>query len=103
MDFELSEDQLALQAEARSLLDDRADPRRVRAHLASGQPLDAGLWQAMAEQGWLGVALDEAHGGIGMTWVEATVLLEEIGRHTAPVPFLPSLLALTVLASAEDA
>ena len=28
--------------------------------------------------------------------------MEEIGRHTAPVPFLPSLLALTVLASAEN-
>lgn len=101
MDFELSEDQLALQAAARSLLDDRADPQRVRAHLGSGQPFDTGLWQAMAEQGWLGVALAERQGGIGMTWVEAAVLLEEIGRHTAPVPFLPSLLALTVLASAQ--
>jgi alkylation response protein AidB-like acyl-CoA dehydrogenase len=101
MDFELSEDQLALQAAARSLLDDRADPQRVRAHLSSGQPFDTGLWRAMAEQGWLGVALPEGQGGIGMTWVEAAVLLEEIGRHTAPVPFLPSLLALTVLASAE--
>jgi alkylation response protein AidB-like acyl-CoA dehydrogenase len=101
MDFELSEDQLALQAAARSLLDDRADPQRVRAHLSTGQPFDAGLWQAMADQGWLGVALAEGQGGIGMTWVEAAVLLEEIGRHTAPVPFLPSLSALTVLASAE--
>ncbi len=101
MDFELSEDQLALQAAARNLLDDRADPRRVRAHLSSGLPFDTALWQAMAEQGWLGVALAEGQGGIGMSWVEAAVLLEEIGRHTAPVPFLPSLLALSVLASAE--
>jgi alkylation response protein AidB-like acyl-CoA dehydrogenase len=100
MDFELSEDQLALQAAARSLLDDRADPQRVRAHLSTGEPFDSGLWQAMADQGWLGVALTEAQGGIGMSWVEAAVLLEEIGRHTAPVPFLPTLLALTVLASA---
>jgi alkylation response protein AidB-like acyl-CoA dehydrogenase len=102
MDFELSEDQLALQAAARSLLDDRADHQRVRKHLSSGQPFDADLWQAMAEQGWLGVALPESQGGIGMSWVEAAVLLEQIGRHTAPVPFLPSLLALTVLASAEQ-
>ncbi|HEX4218190.1 MAG TPA: acyl-CoA dehydrogenase family protein [Acidimicrobiales bacterium] len=101
MDFELSEDQQALQSAARSLLDDRAGPTQVRAHLSSGQPFDAGLWRAMAEQGWLGVALDEAQGGIGLSWVEAAVLLEEIGRHTAPVPFLPTLLALTVLASAE--
>lgn len=102
VDFELSDDQLALQEAARDLLDDRADHDRVRAHLASGEPYDARLWQEMAEQGWLGVALPEAQGGIGMSWVEAAVLLEEVGRHTAPVPFLPSLLALTVLAASDE-
>ena len=102
MDFELSEDQLALQGAARNLLDDRADHQAVRAHLSSGRPFDAGLWHDMADQGWLGVALPEAQGGIGMSWVEAAVLLEEIGRHSRPpVPFLSSLLALTVLATAE--
>ena len=33
-------------------------------------------------------------GTSALGWVEAAVLLEQIGRHTAPVPFLPSLLAL---------
>lgn len=103
VDFDLSEDQLALQAAARDLLDDRADHDRVRAHLASGRPYDGQLWREMAEQGWLGVALPESLGGIGMDWVEAAVLLEEVGRHTAPVPFLPSLLALTALARADGA
>jgi alkylation response protein AidB-like acyl-CoA dehydrogenase len=102
VDFDLSEDQLALQAAARDLLDDRADHDGVRAHLASGAPYDERLWRAMAEQGWLGVAVPEALGGIGLGWVEAAVLLEEVGRHTAPVPFLPSLLALTVLAGTES-
>ena len=102
VDFELSEDQLALQEAARDLLDDRADHDHVRAHLTSGRPYDERLWQQMVEQGWLGVALPESAGGLGMSWVEAAVLLEEIGRHTAPVPFLPSLLALTVLSRAEE-
>jgi alkylation response protein AidB-like acyl-CoA dehydrogenase len=101
VDFELSEDQLALQGAARSLLDDRADHDHVRAHMASGRPIDTGLWQVMAEQGWLGVTLAEDAGGLGAGWVEAVVLLEEIGRHTAPVPFLPSLLALDVLVASE--
>jgi alkylation response protein AidB-like acyl-CoA dehydrogenase len=101
MDFELSEDQVALQEAARDLLDDRADHDHLRAHLASGEPMDRGLWRHMADQGWLGVAVGEELGGVGMTWVEASVLLEEVGRHAAPVPFLPSLLALAVLASAD--
>jgi alkylation response protein AidB-like acyl-CoA dehydrogenase len=102
MDFELSQDQVALQEAARSLLDDHAGHDRVRAHLQSGHPYDERLWRALADQGWLGIALPEADGGVGLGWVEAAVLLEQVGRHTAPVPFLPSLLALTVLAAAEQ-
>jgi alkylation response protein AidB-like acyl-CoA dehydrogenase len=102
MDFELSADQLALQEAARGLLDDRADHDHLRAHLASGAPFDAALWGLMAEQGWLGVALDEAAGGLGMSWIEAAVLLEEVGRHAAPVPLLPCLLAAGLLAAADE-
>jgi alkylation response protein AidB-like acyl-CoA dehydrogenase len=101
VDFELSEDQLALQGLARDLLDDRCDHDHVRAHLGTGRPFDIDLWKLMADQGWLGVALPEELGGIGMSWVEAAVLLEEVGRHTAPVPFLPSLLALSLLGAAD--
>src|SRR6185437_13330500 len=102
MDFELSADQVALQEAARDLLDDRAGHDQVRAHLATGRPYDEKLWEALSAQGWLGVALPESDGGIGLGWVEAAVLLEQIGRHTAPVPFLPSLLALTIVSAAEE-
>jgi alkylation response protein AidB-like acyl-CoA dehydrogenase len=103
VDFALSEDQLALQEAARALLDDKAGHDQVRRHLASGEPYDRALWQAMADQGWSGVVVGEDRGGIGMSWVEAAVLVEELGRHTAPVPFLPSLVALGVLDAAPDA
>jgi alkylation response protein AidB-like acyl-CoA dehydrogenase len=102
MDFELSQDQVALQEAALDLLDDRAGHDQVRAHLGSGLPYDEKLWHALADQGWLGIAVSEADGGVGLGWVEAAVLLEQIGRHTAPVPFLPSLLALTALAAADE-
>src|ERR1700684_45529 len=102
MDFELSPDQVALQEAARDLLDDRAGHDQVRAHLHSGRPYDESLWRALADQGWLGIALSEADGGVGLSWVEAAVLLEQVGRHTAPVPFLPSLLALMALAAADQ-
>jgi len=102
MDFELSQDQVDLRAAARALLDDRAGHDQVRAHLHSGRPYDEILWRALADQGWLGIALAEDDGGVGLSWVEAAVLLEQVGRHTAPVPFLPSLLALMALAASEE-
>jgi len=99
MDFELSDDQVALQEAARDLLDGLSGPAQVRAHMASGQSWDRALWAAMIAQGWPGVTHPE---GLGLGWVEAAVLLEEVGRHTAPAPFLPTLLALEALAKAGD-
>src|SRR5438105_572646 len=100
MDFELSEDQLALRAAARELLDDLARPGRVRAVVDAGGGRDDELWKAMAGQGWMGVEVPEEQGGLGLGMVEAAVLLEEVGRHAAPAPFLSSFLALGGLARA---
>jgi alkylation response protein AidB-like acyl-CoA dehydrogenase len=102
MDFELSDDQLALRDGARDLLDDLASPARVRAHTTSGAAYDDALWRAMAEQGWLGVDVAEEHGGVGLGAVELAVLLDELGRHAAPVPFLPTVLATYAFGVAGD-
>ena len=45
MDFELSEDQLALRDGARELLDGLASPERVRAHTTGNAPFDGVLWR----------------------------------------------------------
>jgi alkylation response protein AidB-like acyl-CoA dehydrogenase len=100
VDFDLSDDQLALRDAARDLLDGMASPEQVRAHSAGSEPLDRSLWSAMVEQGWLGVELAEAHGGLGLGAVELAVLLEEIGRHVAPVPFRSTALAIGACARA---
>ena len=97
MDFDLSPDQRELQDVARHLLDGHAGSAEVRAHLESGEPLDRKLWDAMAEQGWCAVAVAEDEGGLGLGWVEAAVLLEEVGRHVAPVPLAPQLLTIAAL------
>src|SRR5947209_2521975 len=51
----------------------------------------------MAEQGWMGVEVPEDEGGLGLGFVDAAVRLEQVGRHTAPAPFLHSLLAISAL------
>ncbi len=103
MDFELSEDQLALRDGARELLDGLAPPTRVRTVVDAGGGIDDGLWKAMVEQGWTAVEVPEDRGGLGLGAVEAAVLLEEVGRHVAPAPFLSTLLAAGALARAGHA
>jgi alkylation response protein AidB-like acyl-CoA dehydrogenase len=100
MDFELSEDQLALRDGARELLDGLAPSTRVRTVVDGGGGVDDGLWKAMVEQGWTAVEVPEDRGGLGLGAVEVAVLLEEVGRHVAPVPFLSTLLAAGALARA---
>jgi alkylation response protein AidB-like acyl-CoA dehydrogenase len=103
MDFDLSDDQLALRDGARELLDYLADPARVRGVVDVGGGLDAQLWKAMAEHGWPGVAITEDLGGLGLGMVEVAVLLEEVGRHAAPAPVASTALVLGALADAGEA
>ncbi|MCU1448526.1 MAG: acyl-CoA dehydrogenase protein [Acidimicrobiales bacterium] len=102
MDFELSDDQRALQDAAADLLDDLAGSAQVRAAAAGDDGYDVSLWKAMVDQGWMGVELPEDEGGLGLGTVEAAVLSEQVGRHVAPAPFVESLLALGALARAGD-
>src|SRR4051812_21445689 len=96
MDFDLSADQAALRDAARELLDDRCPTTRVRTVHEQGTGWDAELWARMVEQGWLGVTVAESDGGLGLGVVELGVMLEEIGRHVAPVPFLPTAVTIEV-------
>ncbi|QLL07550.1 acyl-CoA dehydrogenase family protein [Mycobacterium vicinigordonae] len=46
------------------------------------------LYGRLAELGWLGVAIPETYGGSGGTYVEQTILFEELWRGMAPVKAL---------------
>ena len=96
MDFGLSDDQREIQRTARELLAERARPERVREHAESGRT-DEDLWRELCGLGWPGIAVAEQHGGQGLGQIELSILCEELGRSLAPVPFLPSALAASVI------
>ncbi|HEX4435390.1 MAG TPA: acyl-CoA dehydrogenase family protein [Solirubrobacteraceae bacterium] len=96
MDFGLTDDQREIQRTARELLAERARPDRVREHAESGKT-DEALWSELSELGWPGIAIAEEHGGQGLGQIELSILCEELGRSLAPVPFLGSVIAATVI------
>ena len=98
MDFELSEEQQGLRAAAADLLAGRSSMAVCRAATERGGQPDETLWAAMVDQGWCGLAVPEAFGGIGLGWVEAAVVLEQVGTQVAPAPILGQMVALDVLA-----
>jgi alkylation response protein AidB-like acyl-CoA dehydrogenase len=99
MDFGFSDDQRDIQRTARDLLAERAKPERVREHAESGKT-DAALWKELCELGWPGIAISEEYGGQGLGRIELSILCEELGRSLAPVPFLPSVMAATLIEQA---
>jgi alkylation response protein AidB-like acyl-CoA dehydrogenase len=60
------------------------------------------FWDDLVALGWLGLHLPEKYGGSGYGLPELVVVLQELGRALAPGPFLPAVLASSVLAAAGD-
>ncbi|WP_395645298.1 acyl-CoA dehydrogenase family protein [Terricaulis sp.] len=88
MNFDFSDDQKALKDQARKFLTDKAGAKVTRGVLNDDKiSYDKDLWRAVAELGWLGTAIPEEYGGLGLGRLELCVLAEELGRAVAPIPF----------------
>ncbi|MCI3934623.1 acyl-CoA dehydrogenase family protein [Streptomyces sp. AN091965] len=91
-----TEEEEALRAAVRALLTDHCDPPTVLARTESDQACDRDLWKALTEgMGLAGLLVPEDRGGQGATHREAAVVLEELGRAVAPVPYLTSAVIAT--------
>ena len=88
MNFDFSDDQKFLRDEARKFLEAQCTSAHVRTVLdndALGHNDE--VWQKIVEMGWLGAAIPEEYGGLGLGMLELCVIAEELGRVLAPVPF----------------
>jgi acyl-CoA dehydrogenase len=97
MDFELSESQVELAGLTRQILTDQVTPQRLRAAEEQGLLYDEPLWRALADAGVVAAALPESIGGGGLDFLEQCSVLIELGRTTAPVPYLTSVLSAAAL------
>jgi alkylation response protein AidB-like acyl-CoA dehydrogenase len=105
MNFDFSDDQKMLKDQARKFLTEKCPTKAVRKILESDEPYDKALWQQIAEMGWLGTAVPEEFGGLGLGHLELCVIAEELGRAIAPVPFSSSVYLATeaILLAGSDA
>jgi alkylation response protein AidB-like acyl-CoA dehydrogenase len=95
MNFDFSDDQKYLKEQARKFLSEQASMAAVRKVLDDQEVShDRGLWQGITDMGWLGVAIPEAYGGLGLGELELCVLAEEMGRSLAAVPWASTVYLL---------
>jgi alkylation response protein AidB-like acyl-CoA dehydrogenase len=104
MDFAFSEQQDLLRTSARQFLERECPPDMVRRWSDDPQGYSPDLWQTMAAFGWMGLVLPETYGGSGLSFVDLTILMEEMGRVLLPAPFFSSIAlgALTLLETGSD-
>ncbi|MFD9536624.1 acyl-CoA dehydrogenase family protein [Streptomyces sp. NPDC060010] len=98
-DLLYSETEEELRSAVRSLLADRCAPASILARVETDQPHDPRTWQTLAAGiGAAGLLVPEKLGGQGASHREAAVVLEELGRAVAPVPYLTAgVLAAEIL------
>ncbi|MBA3655325.1 MAG: acyl-CoA/acyl-ACP dehydrogenase [Actinobacteria bacterium] len=98
MELEFTAEQEELRTSVRSVLEKECPPAVVR----SGD-FD-GLWKQMVALDWPALTIAEDCGGLGMTFVDLAVVLEELGRVVAGGPFFTTMTQLVpALREAGDA
>lgn len=105
MDFELNEDQKLLKDSAAQFT--KSSPvtrmRKLRSHGATGHgatsdhgndPIgwEPSVWKQMADLGWLGLFYPEDIGGLGMTFFDLCLVVEELGKTLVPEPIIASVI-----------
>ena len=91
MDFDFTEDQHSLRDAVRRWVDkDYTFARRQTIVRAGGFSREA--WDGLTGLGLMGLAVPEAHGGMGFGAVDAMVVMEELGRGIVMEPFAQAAL-----------
>jgi alkylation response protein AidB-like acyl-CoA dehydrogenase len=96
VNFQISEDQRALQEGVRSFCEGRLPDERL-AELAEGGGFDRALWKDLAELGVFSLRRAQAEGGLGLGFCESVLVFAELGRRAAPGPLAWSQLAVSLI------
>ena len=103
-DLQLTEEHIMIRDAAADFLAARCDSSTLRktvdaAFAGQGNGVDASLWQAFGQElGYCGLSLPEEVGGLNLGMTELTLVMEQLGKRLAPIPFFQSsVLAAGVL------
>jgi alkylation response protein AidB-like acyl-CoA dehydrogenase len=95
VNFDLDEDERALQAAIRDLCKGVFPMETVRALESSGGVSDD-TWRALEEAGVFSLRLPESEGGAGLGITAAVIVFEQLGRALVPGPLVGTHLARTL-------
>ena len=90
MEFGLSQEQEFLRDTLTKFLAEHAGLPRARRFADGGEIRARDLWDGLVELGVPGLVIAEAHGGVGLTTLDAATISQTLGHAIAPAPFIAS-------------
>jgi len=93
MDLRLTEEQEMLKTSVKDFIAAECPKSKVR-EMQEDKVGDAPeLWKKMAELGWMGLLIPEKYEGMGLSFQDGMVVMEEMGRNILPGPFMSTFVA----------
>ncbi|MGZ8266326.1 MAG: acyl-CoA dehydrogenase [Burkholderiales bacterium] len=100
----VSEQHQMLRASVEAFLTRESSLARCRALHGQRLDYDRSFWQKLAAQGWVGIRVPEALGGVALGMTELCVVAQALGRALVPEPFTAvSALVCSILTKSDNA
>jgi len=91
MDLRYSEQQEILKKSAKDFLTKECPKAKVRELESDAKGYDPVLWQKMGELGWLGFNIPEDYEGMGYSFEDLAMHIEEVGKNILPGPYISTV------------
>jgi alkylation response protein AidB-like acyl-CoA dehydrogenase len=103
MDLRFTEQQEIMKKSARDFLAKECPKAKVRELEKDAKGYDPALWQKMAELGWLGFNIPEDYEGMGYSFEDLNMHIEEVGKNILPGPYISTVVnTFAVVAEGSD-
>ena len=99
MSIAITEEHRALAQTVAGLLAKHQSRAMARSLLEAETDALPAFWAELSGLGLLGLHVPEEHGGSGFGLAETLIVAEQMGRHLAPGPFVPTVVTSAVLAA----
>jgi len=80
MDYSLTEEQLMFRSAIQGFLKTEWTSEAMKEAWDSKNDYPLEIYRKMGKLGWLGLTIPESYGGMGLGWIETSILYEELGR-----------------------
>ncbi|WP_026941972.1 acyl-CoA dehydrogenase family protein [Hellea balneolensis] len=97
-----TEEQIDMLSAAERFCREKSPMEKVRKLMESERGFDADVWKEIGPLGWLGIAIPEEYGGVGLSLTEVVPVVEQMARRMMHSPFVATTLAAQAVIMGGD-